>query len=161
MFAASLGLQSINKDKGWRKDPFIYRRVTIDPPGITGLLGAEQIKAPIKLELERSRQRSFVYCYWRQISCKASPEKQTLRLLYISTTYYPDPVDLFHIPQLLYISPKITSTNRPLVDFGLSKVLDNVGAVKETAVASLGTAKGASTLNDVVIALEVGLRNTA
>lgn len=65
MFAASLGLQSINKDKGWRKDPFIYRRVTIDPPGITGLLGAERIKAPIKLELERSRQRSFVYCYWR------------------------------------------------------------------------------------------------
>jgi hypothetical protein len=65
------------------------------------------------------------------------------------------------------IAPSLIPQNHPnnygplLVDRSLSKVLDDVGTVKETTVAGSGTAKGASTLNDVVVALKVGLFNTA
>ena len=48
-----------------------------------------------------------------------------------------------------------------LVDRGISKREDDVGAIEKTTVEGVGTAKRAATLNDVVVTGEVLLSDAA
>lgn len=49
----------------------------------------------------------------------------------------------------------------PLVDGGIGKVEDDVGAIEETATRRLGTAEGVATLLDAILTHEAGLLDTA
>lgn len=66
------------------------------------------------------------------------------------------------MPQIVPISPKRhIGVILALVDLGLGQRLDDVGTVEETTSGSLGTAQRLATLNDVVVASQVGLGNAA